>query len=191
MFNKLDNFNLNNRTIILKMANKRLPPVENLDDLLREVEVIPSNCNNFVSAVSSHTDSFKNKAVSYHVHKVLKANQEEIRLNGEEKEKWYFEVEMSRDGDIISHIDLGCSTATSSLKVGSSLIGSNRRVVNCASIYTPINLVITLSHEHNLDDPIFLSWKTTVLLDTEVRNKVMHANLKCDGIMYLNGMVMV
>jgi hypothetical protein len=173
------------------MANRRLPPVENLDDILKEVEVIPTNCNNFVSAVTSHNDSFKNKAVSYHINKVLKASQEEIRLNGEENEKWYFEVEMSRDGDIISHIDLGCSTATSSLKVGSKLCNSNKRVVHCASIYTPIYLIITLSHEHNLDDPIFLSWKTTVLLDTEVRNRVFHANLKCDGIRYLNGMALI
>jgi len=167
------------------MTNRRLPPIETLDDILKGVDIIERN--RFLE--TSDLLNLKNKAVCYDTHKELKANQERIFLN--EEGKPYFDVEMSRDGDIISHIDLGCSSGRSSLKVGSTLIDSNRRVVHCSSFYTPINLVITLEEGHNMENPIFLSWKTTVLMDNDLRNRVMHANLECDGIRYLHGMALI
>ncbi|NDB84650.1 MAG: hypothetical protein EB127_18395 [Alphaproteobacteria bacterium] len=168
------------------MTNRRLPPIETLDDILQGVEFMERN--RFVEE-TFFPDDFKNKAVFYDVHKEFKANQERLFLN--EEGKSYFEVEMSRDGDIISHIDLGCSSGRSSLKLGSLLLDSNKRVVHCASIYTHIKLVITLEDGHNMENPIFVSWKTTVLMDNDLRNRVMHANLECDGIRYLNGMALI
>lgn len=165
------------------MSKTRLPPIENFDDIMSGIEIIERD------KFFSLGNQIVNKAVVFDVHKQFKASQEKLFIN--EEGKSYFVVKMSRGSDIVSHIDIGCSTVSSKLKVSSSLIGSNRRVVNCASIYTPINLIITLDESHNLEEPIYLSWKKTVLMDNIVRNRVMNANLLCDGIHYLNGMVLI
>lgn len=174
----------------------RLPKVESLDDIIDGLDVIPSNCDSFYSVVlwsQNNITSYENKAVSFDVYRQFKVSDmmpSSILLN--EEGKRYFEVPISRDGDIISHIDIECgSTCTGKLKISQSTkqYDYNKRIVHCASIYSPVSLFIILGDEHDMDNTIFLSWKVTCFLDNSIRKRVMYANLLCDGIRYLDGII--
>jgi len=168
---------------------RKIPEIEKLDNILNCVEDIPTNCNNFLSAVNSqlHLSDLKNKSVSFSVNKQFKPNEQKLFINDEGK--YYFEVELSSDTDIISNIDVGSSYCNSFLKVNSTLYNSNKRIVHCASIYTPIKLIIILNNIENIENTVFLYWKATCLLDTELKKRIMYSNLECDGIRYFQGVV--
>ena len=156
------------------MRKSKLPAVENLDDIIAEVEVIPSNCDSFFSAVitGQQMTSVDNKAVSYDVHQQFKASEMISSIYLNEEGKRYFEVPLSKDGDIISHIDLGGgSTCSGKLKISCWTRQSdcNRRIVQCASIYSPVSLVVVIDNDHDMDSTIFLSWKVICFLDGRIR----------------------
>lgn len=172
----------------------KLPAVENLDDIIAGVEVISSNCDSFFSAViaGQQMQNIDNKAISYDVHQQFKVSEMMYSIYLNEERKRYFEVPLSTDGDIISHIDIGGgSTCNGKLKIScwTKQSDCNRRIVLCASIYSPVSLVVVLDDDHDMDSTIFLSWKVTVFLDARIRKRVMYANLLCEGIRYLNGVI--